>query len=197
MAMARVAIQELPMSSGFGEKYARAENASRKLVLMIGTGAMACLFGTIVARWVLSQFINAELVPDSETAAIVLGELMVCFWALSALPLAGWMSVRFLEVTAAGFTFTAGLAGEVFSLMLRTAVVGIENAFEGPTDLAMEIVLISLGFFLTWFASRKAEKKLEALSAEALVKQQVNAEAVKDFVKPEEAKGEPPPPAAS
>ncbi len=181
MVTARGTLQAMT-NDGLKQVYTRAENGSRRAVLMIGLGMLSALLGTVLGRWVLMTAIETVPMPESETAAQVLGTLVVCLWAFTLLPVCAWASVRFFEMSAGQFALVAGLSGELFSLLLRSAAVGITNTFETHFEAALEFGAMALALALTWFAGQQAARRLQRLAEAAAQRQAAQAAAAQSFV---------------
>ncbi len=177
--------------------YARAESGSRKVVTHVGLGVVAFVLGSIFSVGASAR-IGERLGPiESETGLVVFRWFFERLWLIAVLPLFGYVMGRFTEVKPSRFALTAGLSGEIFSVLLVTAINGFEYLFEDTTALLARGVTLFIGLMITARAVMMGRAEAEVSQVEAnLVAEKRKAEYAEFLAAAEGTPSVSPPPQA-
>ena len=94
--------------------YARADAASRQIVLQIGLGVVGFVLGSILSVGAAAR-IGERLGPlESDWAALVFRWVFERLWLFTLVPLFGYAIGRFTEINPTRFALTAAISGETF-----------------------------------------------------------------------------------
>jgi hypothetical protein len=157
---------EKPVERG-PSAYARADAASRQVVLQLGLGVVAFFGGSILSAGAAAR-IGERIGPiESEWVAMVFRFGFERLWLLAMLPVFGFAIGRFTEIKGTNFALMAGMAGEVFSLLLVTAINGFDFLLEDTVGLIARGVTLFVGMMLTAFAVQAGREASEAAQTEA------------------------------
>ena len=145
---------------------ARAELAARRLVLMMGVGLVAYVAGSMLSTVVLLRV--ADVVTGVRSDAVAFGTVVAIrsAWVLLLLPPLGYLLGRVTGVDALRFTTAAVFTGEVFDVLLRTAMQGFEPMFT-TEELVGRAATIVLGGGLTLLATSLGSRSLSLKGAAA------------------------------
>lgn len=132
----------------------RAEAASRQVVLQLGLGVASYVVGGLLSAGATSRLGDRLGAIESPALLWTLGWLLQRLWLWAVLPLAGWGAGRFLRVRPARFALQAGLAGELFSLLLTTAMDGLDLILEEPLNVVARLFTLGVGLTATAVAAR-------------------------------------------
>ncbi len=151
---------------------ARAEHATRRTTLVIGAGFVAFVAGTLATAW-LAAWVSGPLREVTSDAVILLTTVSIqSVWVLVFLPLTGWLTGRFLDVSPTRFTVVAGGTGLVFDVLLTLAAFGAEWLVIDLAEAVARVAFLLAGGALSFFAVTrgaaafaKAQAASKALSA--------------------------------
>ncbi len=147
--------------------YARAEASSRKAVLHVGLGVVAFILGSIFSVGASAR-IGERLGPiESEAGALVFRWVFDRLWLIGVLPLFGYVMGRFTEVKPSRFALSAALSGEVFSVLLVTAINGFDYLLEDTGALLARGVTLFIGMVITVRAVMLGRADAEVSQVEA------------------------------
>lgn len=134
--------------------YARAEVGSRQIVLQLGLGVLAFIVGSILSVGASAR-IGERIGPlDSDWAVIGFYWVFERLWLVAVLPLFGYVVGRFTQMKASRFALTSALSGEIFSVLLVTAINGFEFLMEDIGALVGRGVTLLFGVAITAGAVR-------------------------------------------
>ena len=169
--------------------YARAEAGSRKAVMHVGLGVVAFVLGSIFSVGASAR-IGERLGPiESEAGALVFRWVFERLWLIAVLPLFGYAMGRFTEVKPSRFALTAGIAGEVFSVLLVTAINGLDYLVDDTAGLVARGVTLFLGMVITVRAVMLGRADGEIAQVEANVIAQKRKAEYAEFLAAAEGKG--------
>lgn len=145
--------------------FARAENASRRVLLVICAGAFAWGTGSLVR--VELQDLLAEPLDGLSTGLSVLVAywLLHRLWFVVTLAPVSWLGGRFLGLSAASFVVPALLTGEL--LDLAVAFIRDGSAFESRDDAiawGLSLLLFAAAPFFAYSAGVRAFERAQARS---------------------------------
>ncbi len=152
----------------------RVEGAARQTVMQVGLGVAAYVLGSIFSGGAVLRISERVGIIQSPAIAFLYGWLMQRLWVFVLLPAFGWAIGRFTELRSMRFAVTAALSGEVFALLLFTAVNGLDPLFENPGDLLARAVTLLLGMAVTLLsvsAGRRAAQDAQAAADVIAAKQ--------------------------
>ncbi len=173
--------------------YARAEAGSRKVVLHIGLGVVAFILGSIFSIGASAR-IGERIGPiESEWGALVFRWVFERLWLLAVLPVFGYAMGRFTEVTPSRFALTAGISGEVFSVLLVTAINGLDYLLDDTGALIARGGTLFVGMMLTARAVMIGRADNELAQAEANVIAEKRKAEYAEFLAAAEGKSAPHP----
>ena len=132
--------------------FARAEAGSRQIVLQIGLGVVAFILGSIISVGAASR-IGERLGPlESDGAAWVFRWFFERLWLFAVAPMFGYVIGRFTEMKPTRFALVALISGETFSVLLVTAINGVDFLMQDTSALVGRGVTLFLGMGLTTWA---------------------------------------------
>ena len=114
--------------------FQKAEGGARHAVLQVGLGVVGFIVGGLLTAGATARLAERIGPVDSEAAGFALGWVLQRLWLFVVVPLFGWAIGRFTELRPFRFAVTACLAGEVFALLLATAINGFEAQVAYPPD---------------------------------------------------------------
>ncbi len=174
--------------------FAKAEAGSRQLVLQIGLGMVSLIVGSILAAGATPR-IGERLGPmESESMAWALGWVLQRLWLFAVLPLFGAVIGRFTEITPLRFALTAGLAGEIFSLLLTAGINGFDYLLGDPKEVIAQVLTLFVGLAITMSAVMAGQSAAAEGQAEADVIAQKRKAEYAEFLAAAEGKGAGAPP---
>lgn len=147
--------------------FSRAEGVARHSVMQIGLGVAAYVLGSIFASGAMGRISERVGVIDSAPVAFVYGWVMQRLWLFIVLPMFGWAAGRFTELRSLRFAVTSALSGEVFAVLLFSAINGFEPLVDNPPDLLARGVTLVLGMAVTLLAVSSGRRAAAASQAEA------------------------------
>lgn len=147
--------------------YARAEGTARQTVMQVGLGVAGYVLGSIFAAGAMGRISERVGIIHSVALAFLYGWVMQRLWLFVLLPAFGWAAGRFTEVRSLRFAVTAGLSGELFSLLLFTAVNGLDPLLDSPADLLARGVTLLLGMAVTLLAVSDGRRAAQVSQREA------------------------------
>lgn len=147
--------------------FARAEAGSRQWVLQIGLGMTAFIGGSILSSGFSIRMLERVGPIESDAMAFAWGWIVQRLWLFVVLPVFGWAIGRFTSIPALRFTLTAGLSGEIFSVLLVAGINGFEYLIDDPKAVLARIVTFFVGLVITLSAlnagrSDAADAQVEA-----------------------------------
>ena len=170
--------------------YARADAASRQVVLQVGLGVVAYVVGSILSVGAAAR-IGERLGPiDSEWGAFGFRFLFERLWLFVAVPLFGYGIGRFTEMKPSRFALVSVLSGETFSLLLVTAINGLDYVLQDTVSLIVRAVTLFLGMVMTARAVQAGRDTAAESQAEANVVAQLRKAEYAEFLAAAEGKGE-------
>ncbi|MDX2015213.1 MAG: hypothetical protein SFW67_33780 [Myxococcaceae bacterium] len=145
--------------------FARAENASRRVLLVICAGAFAWGTGSLV-RVELQELLAAPL-DGLSTGLSVLTAYWVLhrLWFVATLSPVSWLGGRFLGTSAVAFVVPALMTGEL--LDLAVAFIRDGSAFESGDDAiawGLSLLVFGVAPFLAYGAGMRAFERAQARS---------------------------------
>ncbi len=169
--MVRDPVTETPMTTDAPQRpaslFARAESGSRQVVLQVGLGVVSFVIGSIFAAGATTR-LGERLGPlESEALAWALGWVLQRLWLFAMLPLFGYAIGRFTEIGPLRFALTAGLAGEIFSLLLMAGINGFEFLVEDPRAVLARLLTFFVGLAITLSAVLSGRAGAASAQAEA------------------------------
>ncbi len=145
----------------------RAEGSARRWVLQLGLGVAAFVLGSIFSSGASSR-LGERLGPfESETLAFLFSVAMQRLWLVALLPAFGWAFGRFSEGSPLRFALTAGLSGEVFHLLLLSAMNGFESLWLDVDAAVIRLVTLLVGMALTVLATGAGRRAAAEAQQEA------------------------------
>lgn len=147
--------------------FTRVEGAARHTVMQIGLGVAAYVLGSIFASGAMGRISERVGLIDSEAVAFVYGWVMQRLWLFVVLPMFGWAAGRFTELRSLRFAVTAALSGELFALLLFSAINGLDPLLENPGELLARGVTLLLGMAVTLLAVSSGRRAAAVAQAEA------------------------------
>lgn len=129
--------------------YARAESGARQFVIQLGLGMVAFIGGTMLSSGVAARFAERVGPVSNELVGTVLQVFFERLWLFVAAPFFGYLVGRFSEQRAVGFALTSVLAGETFSVLLLSAINGIDSLLLDSRGLVVRGVTLLVGLLLT------------------------------------------------
>ncbi len=152
--------------------YQRAESTARQWVLQIGLGVTGFVVGSMLSSGITARLLERLGAIENETLAEAFTVVMQRLWLLLVIPAFGWAAGRFTQLVALRFAVTACVSGEIFSLLLFTAMYGLEGLTEDPGLVASRLVTLLVGMALTVravaqgrMAAADAQTQADALAA--------------------------------
>lgn len=171
----------------------RAESASRRAVLLVGSGVFAFILGGFVMSG-LSVRVGERLgAISNEAAAWLLHWILLRTWLWAILPFLGWAAGRYLGVQALRFAVTATLSGEAFGLMLATASDGLDWVMGSPGDMVARALTLVGGVGLVSWAVSRGLASADAAQAVADVEAEKRKAEYAEFLARAEGKSSPAP----
>jgi hypothetical protein len=171
--------ENAPAKPGAMNAYFRADAASRQVVLQIGLGVVSFIVGSILSVGASARITERIGFIESETVALLLRWFFERLWLFTVLPAFGYVLGRFTETKPTRFALVGGLSGEVFAVLLVTAINGFDFLFDDVPALIARAVTLFLGLVVTTWAVQAGQE----VSAEA----QVEADAIAEKKKAEYA----------
>ena len=145
----------------------RAESGSRQVVMHVGLGFVSLVVGSIMSAGVATRFAERLPIMTSPAVSFAFGWVIQRLWLFVLLPLVGWTIGRLTEVKPLRFALTAGLAGELFGVLLYSAINGFEIFYEAPADTLARIVTFFAGLAIVVAAVREGQAAGRVAQAEA------------------------------
>ena len=157
--------------------YARADAASRQVVLQVGLGVVAYIIGSVLSVGAAAR-IGERVGPlESDGAALVFRWFFERLWLFVALPFFGYGIGRFTEARPSRFALVSVLSGETFAVLLVTAINGLDYLLEDTASLIARAVTLFLGMVVTARAVQAGRDAALVSQAQAnVVAQQRKAE---------------------
>lgn len=149
--------------------FARAEAGSRQWVLQIGLGVTGFIGGSILASGVATRLQERLGTFENEAAAFAFSWLVQRLWIFVLVPAFGWAIGRFTSIPPLRFAVTAGLSGEIFSLLLVAGINGFEFLVDDPKAMLARIVTFFAGLAITLSAVNSGRAAAADAQAEANV----------------------------
>lgn len=141
------------------------ENASRRAIVVVCTGACAWGIGSLV-RGELTALVTSWLEGgQTGLGALILYWSLSRLWLVVALAPLSWLAGRFVGIHPVAFVVPAALTGEALELTLASLREGA--GFESPEDLAawgVSLLLFGAVPLLTYWRGRKAFERARAQS---------------------------------
>lgn len=137
---------------------ARAEGATRHTALVVASGIVASLGGSAVMGWLLKWGHSL----DSGGLVLAWHWLAARTWLWAILPSVGYLMGRIGLASPLSFAVTASLSGEVFELLVATAVGGLDSVFQSALDVVLRLATLMLGIALTAAMTGRGVKRAEA-----------------------------------
>lgn len=147
--------------------FSRVEGAARQTVMQIGLGVAGYVLGSIFASGAMGRLSERVGLISSPALAFAFGWVMQRLWLFVVLPMFGWAVGRFTELRSLRFAVTAALSGEIFALLLFSAINGFEPLLDSPADLLARGVTLLLGMAVTLLAVSAGRRAAQASQDEA------------------------------
>lgn len=145
----------------------RVEGAARQTVMQVGLGVAGYVLGSIFSGGAVMRISERVGFISSPALAFIFGWVMQRLWLFVVLPAFGWAIGRFTELKSMRFAVTAALSGEIFALLLFTAVNGLDALFDDPGDLLARAVTLLLGMAVTLLAVSSGRRAAQDAQGEA------------------------------
>jgi hypothetical protein len=177
--------------------YARAEAGSRRAVLLLGLGVLAYFIGSVGVAGLSNRLADRLDPVESEWLAWAFSWLMQRLWLFVVLPLFAYATGRFTSIPPSRFAWVASLAGEGFSLLVVTAIDGVEVLIVDPREPVARVGTFLVGVLLVYRAGVLGRADAAADEERAKVEAEQRKAEYAEFLA--RAEGGPPkePPAAS
>ncbi|PZR16121.1 MAG: hypothetical protein DI536_07470 [Archangium gephyra] len=172
--------------------FSRAEGGARQVVLQIGLGVAGFVIGGLFSAGVSARIAERFGYIENATIAFVLGWLLQRAWLLVIVPLFGWTIGRLTALPALRFAVVACVSGEVFSVLLYTAVNGFDALLDDPPQVLTRLVTLFIGMAITVSAVSDGRRAQREAQAEAAVIAEKNKAEYAEFLKQQEAATAPP-----
>jgi hypothetical protein len=178
--------------------FARAESGARQVVLQLGLGTLSFVLGSLLVAGLVSRLADRVPAIESETVAWLTGWVLQRLWLVAVLPAFSYLVGRFSGLSLVSFTLTAGLAGEIFGVLLVGAIDGFEPLAASWQDVAARAVTLFAGLWVVHRVGLAGREEAAVDQAEALaVAEQRKAEYAEFLAKAEAGGPKPEPPAAA
>jgi hypothetical protein len=146
----------------------------RRFQFIVGLGFLSQIIGPLLTV-ALAQRLSQRVQDLPQIIQLMIGIPLQNLWAIAVLPLLCYGAARIIDLKPLSTALGAVVAGEVFVLALNFAWGGLEGAFPGVGDLALQISILAIGVFFSY----RAVLRGRAEAAKGAAKAQAEAEARK------------------
>lgn len=167
--------------------FSRAEGGARQVVLQIGLGVVGFVMGGLFSAGVSARLAERVGFIENASIAFAIGWLLQRSWLLLIVPLIGWAIGRLTALPALQFAAIACVSGEVFSVLLYTAMNGFDMLLDDPPQVLMRLVTLFVGMAITVSAVNEGRKSAREAQAAASVVAEQNKAEYDEFLAKQEA----------